>query len=1416
MVTAGTERVRVLSNGNVGIGTTSPGAKLDVNGNLKVHNIQLDESFDYDDTILFAPQAYFEAQSPTAPANWIWDIDGFEKVNNTDSPFSQVAKSSSYDRLYSDYIPVNPGDRLYGEIWAMRPVGATGTAGTLYYGIERYDKDKRPIATNQGCTYFVASGVTVPTDGIWHKYSGYTTLPLSHTPYGSPPSDGGPVRYVRVRILVDYSAGTIPTYWGGITLRRVEQQRDLGDVAFNGNVGIGTTSPAQKLHVAGNVRVDGAIVAPEGTLRDDGGGWVRTYGNTGWYSQTYGGGWYMTDTTWIRSYGNKNIYQNTGILRTDGTLQVGSSGGTLNVVNGGNFAYRANVLFANTAGNVGIGTTSPSQQLEITGDFEIPNTTYADQSGIIYKGSTPFIHNFNYGNNGTVTTLGYNTFVGVNAGNLTMGSTATQTYHASYNSAMGYNALYSNTTGYHNSAMGFQALCYNTTGHHNSAMGYYALRSNTTGYNNSAMGVNALYSNTTGSYNSAMGYYALRLNTTGYSNSAMGVNALYSNTTGSDNSAMGYNALSSNITGFQNSAMGVNALQNNTTGYSNSAMGMYALYSNTTGSNNSAMGVDALYSNTTGYSNSAMGVDALRSNTIGYSNSAMGMQALFSNTTGYQNSAMGMYALSYNTTGSNNSAMGTHALSSNTTGSNNSAMGMYALRFNTTGSYNSAMGMYALYSNTTGSYNSAMGMYALYSNTTGNYNSAMGTSALYKVKPTSKAITAFADNGGGTVKATSFGHGLTGTVASIKISGTTNYNGVYTVTVIDANNFYFTDTWVANDATGWWSKDTEGRYNTALGYQAGDNITTGSNNIIIGANIDAPSATGDNQLNIGNTIYGDLSSGKIGIGTTSPSEKLTVYNGSTTGTYTTSGWVHSSDARLKTNVGFIENPLSKVLALQGVYFNWKNNPDSDRQIGLIAQETLKVVPEVVIGNEDEGYGIAYGNLSALLIEAIKEQQDQFISYQSSTANKFSTINNSITHLDLSFKNLDLRMSDYDNTINRLTLETAYNSIKTANLENSVFRQNRDMQTENLYDFLLDTKEATTSLSDSKFGEEGFSGIYTGEGEYQEIILQLEDGDDLSNLENSKGFLEYEIYLSDADIITDYHTELGNEMDEDELQWDKENHPYFIDGWNKVSLLVDDATETGEVDWADVDYFRTYFKFSGNVEIKIRKLAFRAYERPVIQTDDYFAIDLENYNLTDQLDQAKAIKVVVGQAQTNRQAIEEWKQSQEEELTLVSQTIADMNDFDQMILDVVNSHEERIAVLEGQVAALLGGEDVAVFSGAGYFSLDSEGNLVADQAIKTPAIETQTVSAAEYKLKESQDQPTANGNAGSVIIYTGQQEVFVANDKVMYNSKIIVTPVGSNPVNWVVSEKTNNQGFKIRLSEPAGFDIAFDYWIIEVE
>jgi len=114
--------------------------------------------------------------------------------------------------------------------------------------------------------------------------------------------------------------------------------------------------------------------------------------------------------------------------------------------------------------------------------------------------------------------------------------------------------------------------------------------------------------------------------------------------------------------------------------------------------------------------------------------------------------------------------------------------------------------------------------------------------------------------------------------------------------------------------------------------------------------------------------------GNVGVGTSSPSQKFTVYNGSTTGTYTTSGWQHSSDKRLKTNIRPIPTSLNSILKLQGVYFNWKTNSDK-REIGFIAQDVEKIIPEIVTKNQNGYYSIAYGNFAPLIVEAIKEQQE---------------------------------------------------------------------------------------------------------------------------------------------------------------------------------------------------------------------------------------------------------------------------------------------------------------------------------------------------------------------------------------------------------------------------------------------------------
>jgi Chaperone of endosialidase len=208
-----------------------------------------------------------------------------------------------------------------------------------------------------------------------------------------------------------------------------------------------------------------------------------------------------------------------------------------------------------------------------------------------------------------------------------------------YNTAYGYQALYSNDYGRGNTASGYETLYHNNTGFFNTASGYRALYNNLDSYHNTAFGAYALYSSTWGGNNTASGYQALYSNNGGSSNTASGYQALYSNIGGSSNTASGYRALY-NSRGSYNTASGYEALQGNTTGTSNTASGYRALYNND-GDYNTAYGTDTLGSNTTGSYNTAYGTDTLGSNTTGHGNIALGYRAGFNLTGGSNNIYLG-------------------------------------------------------------------------------------------------------------------------------------------------------------------------------------------------------------------------------------------------------------------------------------------------------------------------------------------------------------------------------------------------------------------------------------------------------------------------------------------------------------------------------------------------------------------------------------------------------------------------------------------------------------------------------------------------------------------------------------------------------------------------------------------------------
>ena len=90
-----------------------------------------------------------------------------------------------------------------------------------------------------------------------------------------------------------------------------------------------------------------------------------------------------------------------------------------------------------------------------------------------------------------------------------------------------------------------------------------------------------------------------------------------------------------------------------------------------------------------------------------------------------------------------------------------------------------------------------------------------------------------------------------------------------------------------------------------------------------------------------------------------------------------------SDEKLKDDVKTIDSALDKVKKLRGVEYTWnKGSRKGQKDIGVIAQETEKVVPEIVREHEmpliDGGVykTVDYEKLTAVLIESVKEQQKQ--------------------------------------------------------------------------------------------------------------------------------------------------------------------------------------------------------------------------------------------------------------------------------------------------------------------------------------------------------------------------------------------------------------------------------------------------------
>jgi hypothetical protein len=295
-------------------------------------------------------------------------------------------------------------------------------------------------------------------------------------------------------------------------------------------------------------------------------------------------------------------------------------------------------------------------------------------------------------------------------------------------------------------------------------------------------------------------------------------------------------------------------------------------------------------------------------------NTAEGQNALLHLTTGTGNTALGWFSLDSVTTGSFNTGVGAGTLVLNT-GDQNTATGAAALLLNTTGSFNTANGTRALLSNTTGTQNTATGFVALYRNTTGAYNTGNGTNALV--------------------------NNTTGSQNTANGINTLHTNTTGSANTANGSNALFSNT---------------GDNNTALGFAAGDSLTTGSNNIDIG-NHGVAGETGIIRIGGGSqtaTYVAGIAGQTVGAG----GSTCYVDNDGKLG-------VFLSARRFKTDIADMAAASDALLALRPVTFHYK--PELDKtgipQFGLVAEEVAEVNPDLVTHD-------AKGDISTVRYEAV--------------------------------------------------------------------------------------------------------------------------------------------------------------------------------------------------------------------------------------------------------------------------------------------------------------------------------------------------------------------------------------------------------------------------------------------------------------
>jgi hypothetical protein len=552
---------------------------------------------------------------------------------------------------------------------------------------------------------------------------------------------------------------------------------------------------------------------------------------------------------------------------------------------GGTAAGTYSALTVGTNGQVLLANSACATGLEWGNACYVPDACFTALGDLVVGTGIGTYSTLTSGTNGQVLLVDTTCATGLKWGTALLGYTCSA---SPQNTALGFGAGDSITTGLHNTAVGYNAGTAISAGDNNTFMGYLTGDGLTSGNNNTVVGACA-FSNTGGSNNTAMGYCAGASITLGNSNTLVGANAGDAIAGGNSIVGIGQGVLGGIVTAAGTVAIGATAGAALTSAANTTLVGFAAGDSITTGARNTVMGhtsggalttgtdntiIGALAANlTTGTSSTIVGACAGAALTLGGSNIFLGANAGDSVTTGFNNTIIGDVSGSTSLTGNLILAAGTTVKFQ----ANNSGAWSYdGTNFGTAGQFLASQGsaatpVWCTLSLACVPCSAYTGQGVLLAGTGVSTFSALpvGSSGQFLTVDVTcaegmKWVTAqgaflcgftcssgnfsvaLGFQAGGALTPTGFSNVFVGYNAGCQMSG-----GDYNVAVGNSSLQGTGSSNVAIGAGAMGQTASTGNNNVAIGYQSADALTSGANNIAIGQGSLGASTTASDQVAVG-------------------------------------------------------------------------------------------------------------------------------------------------------------------------------------------------------------------------------------------------------------------------------------------------------------------------------------------------------------------------------------------------------------------------------------------------------------------------------------------------------------------------------------------------------------------------------------